>query len=60
MFELDDFVIQNHRKIIDHYRWLRDTAKTEIERDRFEQRIAEEYLSLNRCFKQTQGALNAA
>ena len=46
MFLLDGFVVQGHQKIIGHYRWLRDTAKTEVERERFQRRIMEEYEAL--------------
>ena len=36
MSELDAFIIRGHQKIIDHYRQLRDTAKLEAERQRFQ------------------------
>lgn len=34
MSELEAFIVRGHRKIIDHYRQLRDTAKSEAERER--------------------------
>jgi len=48
MFRLDTFIEQGHRKVIEHYRWLRDTAKSDIERERFQKRMVEEYEALKR------------
>ncbi|SDK35725.1 MULTISPECIES: hypothetical protein [Bradyrhizobium] len=48
MFQLDTFIIQGHQKVIDHYRWLRDTAGSEAERERFQRRMVEEYEALKR------------
>jgi len=42
MSELDSFIVLGHRKVMDHYRRLLDTASSEAERARFEQRIAQE------------------
>lgn len=36
MSEIDAFIVRGHNKIIDHYRWLRDTAQSEAERERFQ------------------------
>jgi len=61
MFQLDSFIIQGHQKIIDHYRWLRDTAVSEAERERFERRMIEEYDALKRYSDlQSSGARHAA
>jgi hypothetical protein len=49
MSRLDNFIVEGHRKIIDHYRRLHDTARSEAERERFEQRIAEEDEALRLC-----------
>ena len=46
MFQLDTFIVQGHQKIIDHYRWLRDTATSDVERERFQRRMVEEYEAL--------------
>jgi hypothetical protein len=48
MFQLDTFIVQGHQKIIDHYRWLRDTATSDVERERFQRRMVEEYEALKR------------
>jgi hypothetical protein len=42
MSELEAFIARGHRKIIDHYRQLRDTAKSDAERERFQRRMDEE------------------
>jgi hypothetical protein len=52
MLQLDAFIEQGHRKIIDHYRWLRDTAKSDVERERFQKRMVEEYEALRRDSEQ--------
>jgi len=39
MFEVDAFVIGGHEKVIDHYRRLRDSARSESEWQKFQQRI---------------------
>jgi hypothetical protein len=61
MFELATFVIRGHGKVIDHYRWLRDSARSEVERQRFQSRLDEESDSL-RLFlvEQSRGARYAA
>ena len=46
MLHLDAFIEQGHRKVIDHYRWLRDTAASEVEREHFQRRMVEEYEAL--------------
>jgi hypothetical protein len=60
VFQLDDFIARGHQKIIDHYCWLRDTAKTEMERERFQQRMVEEYEVLKRYTEQQPRAQRAA
>ena len=52
MFHLETFVVRGHRKIIDHYRWLRDTARSEEERERFQRRMTKEYEALKRYTEQ--------
>ena len=42
MAELENFIARGHRKIIEHYRWLRDTSLNEVERERFQRCIDEE------------------
>lgn len=46
MFHLETFVVRGHQKIIDHYRWRRDTARSEEECERFQRRMVEEYEAL--------------
>jgi hypothetical protein len=48
MTELEAFIIRGHQKIIDHYRQLRDTAKSDAERARFQRRMDEEDALLSR------------
>jgi hypothetical protein len=61
MFQLETFIVQSHQKIIDHYRWLRDTSTSEVERERFQRRMAEEYEALMRHTEhQSRGAQRAA
>jgi hypothetical protein len=60
VFQLDDFIAQGHHKIIGHYRWLRDSAKTEAERERFQQRMLEEYEVLKRYTEQQSRAAHFA
>ena len=52
MFDLDAFVIRGHEKIIDHYRRLRDTAKSGIEYQSLQRRINEESEALTRYLRQ--------
>lgn len=52
MLDLDDFIEQGHRKVIEHYRRLRDTAASEVERERFQRRMVEEYEALKRHVEQ--------
>lgn len=42
MFDLDAFVISGRQKIIDHYTRLRDSASSEVERQRCQQRVEKE------------------
>lgn len=61
MFELDAFVIHGHEKVIDHYRRLRDSATSDVERERFQRRIDQEREALNRYLAQrSSGAQTAA
>jgi len=60
MFDQNAFVIRAHQKIIEHYRWLYGTAKSEAERERYQRRIVEEYEALNRHTEQAQAAQRAA
>jgi protease II len=52
MFHLETFVVRGHRKMIDHYRWLRDTARSEEERERFQRRMMKECEALKRYTEQ--------
>ena len=52
MLDLDYFIEQGHRKVIEHYRRLRDTATSEVERERFQKRMVEEYEALRRDSEQ--------
>lgn len=47
MTELDSFIIRGHQKIIHHFRWLRDTAPSDAERDRFQRCMDEEQHTLD-------------
>lgn len=47
MSELDSFIIRGYQKIIDHFRWLRETAPTDAERDRFQRCVDEEQRTLD-------------
>ncbi len=61
MFQLDAFIAQGHRKILEHYRWLRDTATSDVERERFQRRMVEEYEAFKRdTEQQSRGAQRAA
>jgi hypothetical protein len=61
MFHLDTFVIQGHQKIFDHYRRLRDTAKSEEERERLQRRMTQEYEALQRFIgRQSRSTMRAA
>lgn len=52
MFQLETFVVRGHQKMIDHYRWLRDTTRSEEERERFQRRMMKEYEALKRYTEQ--------
>ncbi|OPY94108.1 hypothetical protein A5906_15630 [Bradyrhizobium sacchari] len=61
MFELDAFVIRGYEKVIDHYRWLRDSGKSDLERERFQRRIDQEHQMLTEYLEEkSRGALRAA
>ena len=60
MFQLETFIIQGHRKVIDHYRWLRDTAGSEAERERFQRRMVQEYEALKRDTQPLSGGIKHA
>ena len=48
MHPLDEFVVAGHRKVIGHYRWLLETARSDSERQDFERRMTEEAEALAR------------
>ena len=48
MTDLDAFIVRGHEKIIGHYRWLRDTATSATERERFQRCMDEEEQALQR------------
>ena len=52
MTELDAFITRGHQKIIDHYRWLRDTASSAAERERYQRCINEGEEALRRFAEQ--------
>lgn len=52
MSQLDILIVRSHQKIIDHYRWLFETATSETERERYRQRIVQEHEALARYTKQ--------
>jgi hypothetical protein len=61
MFDVDAFVIRGHQKVIDYYRWLRDSTVSDVERERFQRRMDEESEALRRYLaQQTSGVQNAA
>jgi hypothetical protein len=61
MVEPDAFIIRGHEKIIDQYRWLRDSSKSDMERERFQRRMDQERQTLNEYFEQpSRGAQRAA
>jgi hypothetical protein len=61
MFDVDAFVIRGHQKVIDYYRWLRDSTVSDVERERFQRRMDEESAAVNRFLaQQSSGAQNAA
>ena len=61
MFDVDAFVIRGHQKVIDYYRWLRDSTIADVERERFQRRMDEESEALNRYLaRQSSCTQNAA
>jgi hypothetical protein len=58
MFHLETFVLRGHQKMIDHYRWLRDTARSEEERERFRRRMMKEYGALRSYTEHSRAAHN--
>jgi len=48
MSELEAFIARGHQKIIEHYRQLRDTARSDVERERFQRCMDEEEVRLRR------------
>lgn len=52
MFQLDDFIANGHQKVMEHYRRLRDTSNSEVEREKFERRMMEEYEALRHYTQQ--------
>jgi hypothetical protein len=51
MFDLHQFVIQGHEKIIAHYQRLLETAKSDFERDRFRRCIEQEQRAVSRLLQ---------
>jgi hypothetical protein len=52
MFELDAFVIRGHEKVIGHYLRLRNSARSEMERQRLQSRIDQEREAMQRYLKE--------
>ena len=52
MFELAAFIVQGHQKVIDHYRWLRDSSTSDVERAHFQRRMGQEREALNEYLEQ--------
>ncbi|OKO91734.1 hypothetical protein AC629_01960 [Bradyrhizobium sp. NAS80.1] len=48
MSELEAFTVRGHQKIVEHYRQLRDSAKSDAERERFQKLMDEEEILLGR------------
>ena len=48
MSELEAFIVRGHQKIIDHYRLLRDSARSDAERERFQRCMDDEETLLRR------------
>ena len=48
MSELEAFIVRGHQKIIEHYRQLRDSTRSDAERERFQKRMDEEETLLRR------------
>ena len=48
MSRLEAFIIRGHEKIIDHYRRLRDSAPSRVERERFQRCMEEEEEALRK------------
>jgi hypothetical protein len=60
MFDLRNFVIEGHEKIIGHYRRLLESSTSEPERERFRRCIEEELEALNRFLEQAPRSKRAA
>jgi hypothetical protein len=60
MFEVDAFVIRGHEKVLGHFQRLRDSAKSETERQRLQTRIDEESNALHLYIKQRLGGARRA
>ena len=61
MFELDAFVITGHEKVIDHYLRLRNSVRSEMERQRLQSRMDKESEALQQYLKeQSRGEQHAA
>lgn len=59
MFDLDNFIQRGHQKVIEHYR-LRDTAQTELERERLQKRMLDECDALSHFTEQRPRAAQRA
>ena len=60
MSELEAFIVRGHKKIIDHYRQLRDTARSDAERERFQRCVDREEELLSRFTEQERAVRRAA
>ena len=61
MFELDAFVVSGHEKVIDHCLRLRNSARSEMERQRLQSRMDQESEALQQYLKeQSRGEQHAA
>jgi HEPN domain-containing protein len=60
MFDLRQFVIEGHERIIAHYQRLLETAKSDFERNRFRRCIEEEQQAVSRLVQHEPRSRRAA
>ena len=60
MTELEALIVRGHEKIIGHYRRLRDSATTALERERFQRCMEDEEDALQRFTEQRWQPLSRA
>lgn len=60
MFDLRQFIIAGHEKIIGHYQRLLDSSSSEVERERLRRCIADEQQALQRVLRQGSRVRQAA